>query len=308
MKIIRHTISIILCFCLVTIMAATTYAKPKDSQHGPGEPILNGAEIMILGSQSDSQMMSYVITTKSGHIIVVDGGLDLDAEHLKSVLKEKGGVVKAWFITHPHSDHVGALSKLLEDDADITIEGLYYKFFDMNWYVRNEAYRADAVERAVNAFAKLDPQALHGDINAGDIIQVDDVSIKVLNNPYDYNFNSINNSSVAYRMEISGQRVLFLGDMGPEAGNSLMAEVGTEELKADIVQMAHHGQYGVSKEVYEAISPSVCMWNSPRWLYNNDNGGGKGSGPYLTLEVRAWMSELHVKKHYAVYDGDKIIK
>ena len=50
------------------------------------------------------------------------------------------------------------------------------------------------------------------------------------------------------------------------------------------------------------------MWNSPEWLWDNDNGGGKGSGSYLTLKVREWMNELGVKKHYVMKDGDQIIK
>jgi putative metallo-beta-lactamase domain protein len=283
--------------------------KPEGSAKGPGIGILNGQEILMLANQSDSQMMSYIITTKNKELIVVDGGLDLDAEHLRQAIIARGGKVSAWFITHPHSDHVGALVKLINDGLqEISIDAVYYNFVDDDWYKRNEAYRADMVLKAKEALAKLGAEKLHGNIKTGDLIQVDDVKIHVLNDPYLFAVNSINNSSVALRMEIGSKRVLFLGDMGPEAGAALLKDVGAEGLKADIVQMAHHGQYGVEKNVYEAIRPSICMWNSPAWLYDNDNGGGIGSGKWFTLQVRSWMDELGVTKHFVIKDGDQLIK
>lgn len=311
MKNLRQITAIILCIVLSSFafMNADAKIKPEGSAKGPGIGILNGQEILMLANQSDSQMMSYIITTKNKELIVVDGGLDLDAEHLRQAIIARGGKVSAWFITHPHSDHVGALVKLINDGLhEISIDAVYYNFVDDDWYKRNEAYRADMVLKAKEALAKLGAEKLHGNIKTGDLIQVDDVKIHVLNDPYLFAVNSINNSSVALRMEIGSKRVLFLGDMGPEAGAALLKDVGAEGLKADIVQMAHHGQYGVEKNVYEAIRPSICMWNSPAWLYDNDNGGGIGSGKWFTLQVRSWMDELGVTKHFVIKDGDQLIK
>ena len=81
-----------------------------------------------------------------------------------------------------------------------------------------------------------------------------------------------------------------------------------EKLKSDIVQMAHHGQNGATKELYEQINPTICMWPTPEWLWNNDSGEGKGSGPWKTLETRQWIEELKVKKNYVEKDGDITIK
>lgn len=307
------------CLAAVGAMPFLSFAKPftysvtkvgdSSPDVGPGKVSLGGAEIMLLNTQSDSQMMSYIITTNAGELIVVDGGLPEDAHYLANVIKSKGGRVSAWLITHPHSDHVGALTKLINEGMEgITVDGLYYKYQDMDWYIRNEAYRSQMVADSIEAFNKLNPSVRHGDIKKGDIIELGGAKIHILNNPYLFTVNAINNSSIAYRIDINGKRILFLGDMGPEAGESLKNDVPAKELKADYVQMAHHGQYGVNKDVYELISPRVCMWNAPAWLWDNDNGGGKGSGQYLTLEVRRWMEELGVKFHYVIKDGDQIIK
>lgn len=281
----------------------------KNNYIGPGVSIFKGAEIMMLSGATKSQMMSYVITTKSGKLIVVDGGLEADADKLRDIIVQKGGNVDAWLITHPHSDHVGAITKLLNDGlGNIQIQGVYYHFLDNDWYTRNEAYRAQTVFDCKKAFEKLSPAQKHSEVKRGDLIDLGDAKIHILNSPYEFTFNSINNSSIAYRVDIDERRVLFLGDLGEVAGDNLLKDVGKEELKSDLVQMAHHGQYGVSKEVYKAINPNICLWNTPEWLWNNDNGDGVGSGSWLTLEVRAWMQELGVRKNYIIKDGDQIIK
>ncbi len=308
MKVIRKSYTLILVIVILILnLSLITFADvigyKKSINSGPSYGILNGGKIILLRSNTESQMMGYIIRSKNGKLIVVDGGLEADAVHLKEMLKEEGGKVDAWLITHPHSDHVGALINVLNDkDSAITIGGIYYHLTDLNWYKRNEAYRADYVEKFIKSLANASPSILHSKIKYGDIIDLDDVKIHVMNSPYLFNVNAINNSSIAYRVDMSGKRIMFLGDMGEQGGDCLLRDVPRDELKSDIVQMAHHGQYGVSKKVYEAISPSIAMWNSPEWLYNNT------SGKYLTLEVRKWMQEIGVKRNYVMKDGDQIIK
>ena len=280
-----------------------------DSKFGPGAKIFQGGRITMLSNQSSSQMMSFILETREGGVIVVDGGTPGDAGHLADTLRSKGGHVKAWFITHPHSDHVGALTEILNDPGSgITIDQLYYSFTGMDWYHLNEEYRADMVEKALDAFQKLPADRLHGDITKGQVITIDSVTVTVMNDPYLYEHNSINNSSVAYKVLMDGKTILFLGDMGEEAGNQLLADVGAEALKADVVQMAHHGQYGVTREVYEAIRPQICMWPTPGWLWDNDNGGGPGSGPWFTQDTIRWVRELGVVTNYCIKDGDQVIE
>lgn len=308
MKNFKRELSIVLVLLiLLASMNLTSFASNLSSVNkntiGPSFGILNGASITMLRSNTASQNMGYILKTKSGKIIVVDGGLEEDGAHLKEMLRTEGGKVSAWLITHPHSDHVGALINVLNDkNSAISIEGIYYNLTDMDWYRRNEAYRADYVQKFVDSLKNVEPSVLHSKIKYGDIINIDDASIHVLNGPYLFTVNSINNSSIAYRVDMGGKRIIFLGDMGEQAGDSLISDVQASELKADIVQMAHHGQYGVSKRVYEIISPTIAMWNAPEWLYNNT------SGKYLTLEVRKWMKDIGVKSNYVIKDGDQLIK
>ena len=253
--------------------------------------------------------MSFVIKTKNGKLIVVDGGLPEDAPHLVETIKSFGTEVSAWILSHPHSDHGGAFAKIAENGFEgLQINAFYYNIREQAWYDKFESHRAGMVNTIRNAIAKL-PAGVSHMTSKGEVYYVDGVAIHVLNNPYWIESNSINNSSVVFRLDFdNGTRVLFLGDMGPQAGESLKAEVPASELKADIVQMAHHGQYGVNKDVYELIAPKVAMWNAPGWLWDNDGGSGYNTGNYKTLEVRAWMDEIGTKTNYVIKDGDQTIK
>lgn len=279
--------------------------KPK----GPGERMLGGTKVMLLANQTDSQMLSAVIQTSKKSLIVIDGGTPGDAGHLLDTIRANGGKVTAWFITHPHSDHVGALTEIINSpDSQITIENIYYNFADISWYYANEEYRADTVSKLLKSFESIPKEKLHGSIAKGEQIQVDDIKVTVMNQPYLFSNNAINNSSVAYKFEINGSKLLFLGDMGVEAGAQFLADNTPENLKADIVQMAHHGQFGVSQEVYQTIAPSICLWPTPGWLWNNDNGGGTGSGPWTTAQTIQWMNDMGAVIHYSIKDGDQILE
>lgn len=305
----RFFACLLLLSCLVFVFPTQVFAGlSSDAGSGPGAGRFGGSEMIMLKNTTNSQMMSYVITTKDKSVIVVDGGLGEDAAHLKEIIKSRGSHVHAWFITHPHSDHVEALVNIINEGLDgITIDKIYYNFPEMDFYQRNEPYRADMVRRAIEAFETL-PSSTLSITKKGDVIELPGVKITILNNPYLFAHNAINNSSIVFRVDMGTKRILFLGDLGKEGGESLLSEVDANELKADYVQMAHHGQYGVDRPVYEIINPSVAMWNAPEWLYNNDNGTGVGSGSWLTLEVRKWMEEIGVKENFVMKDGDQYIK
>lgn len=272
----------------------------------PQEAILGGAVLTMLNSQSDSQMLSVLLETSQGSLIVVDGGLGADAEYLRSQIAARGGHVAAWLITHPHGDHVGALYQILQAEASgqatgITIDAIYYSFAAPEWYTAKDQSESTMAHSIIGSFAGL-PQTMLHSVSKGQLIQVDDVTIQVLNDRYETETDRGNNAGIVYKAYVNGKSILFLGDMAEEGGNRLLSELGAAALKSDIVQMAHHGQNGVSEEVYKAISPSICLWPTPAWLWNNEGAR------YKTPVTKTWMSRLNVEKHYCMKDGDQMLR
>lgn len=236
----------------------------------------------------------------------MDGGLGADKDYLKEQILARGGHVSAWLITHPHGDHSGALYRILQDEATgissgIQIDGFYYSFGDPNWYTEHDPSEVTMAHSIIGTFARLPQEKLHT-VYGGMKFMVNDVEIQVMNDRYEIERDSGNNASIVYKVKAGESTILFLGDMGKEGGNRLLAECGTEALQSDIVQMAHHGQGGVGEKVYQAIAPKICLWPTPQWLWGNQGNR------YAIQATKNWMLKLKVQKHYCTKDGDQILR
>ena len=262
-------------------------------------------ELWMLGSPTGAQNLSIVIKSPHGKLIVIDGGWEADADKLSSLILQQGGKVDAWLITHPHEDHVGALCAILNDSSrKIKIDKIYCSLATPDWYRQVSPTGAGIADQLLSAFMKLPVGTVTNNIGRGTEINIDDINIRVLNNRGVYTYNGVNNSSLVYKIRVSGQSILILGDLAYDGGKDLIKTCTVAELKSDIVQMAHHGQQGVDQDAYALIAPTTCLWPTPAWLWDNDNGGGIGSGPWGTLTTRAWMDALGVKDNRSLKDGD----
>ncbi|MEY8339171.1 MBL fold metallo-hydrolase [Lachnospiraceae bacterium 62-35] len=285
--------------------------QEEDGKAPLEEKILGGASLTLLAGADDRQMLSAVIQTKEGSLIVVDGGNPADADHLTEVLSSKGGHVKAWLITHPHADHIGALNTILaREESRIMIDKVYYSFAPISHYEKDSTEADISLIRnfIYNLESKLPEEKRDGKITKGTEIQVDEVLITVLNRAFQMPTDTINNSSVCYMINVNGVYIDFLGDMGQEGGEKLIKSWDTTQLKCDILQMAHHGQNGVNEQVYQVFRPKICLWPTPQWLWDNDCGYGPGTGKFRTETTKEWMARLGVRKHYCTKDGDQIIE
>ncbi|HHT92996.1 MAG TPA: hypothetical protein GXZ66_05760 [Clostridiaceae bacterium] len=141
-------------------------------------------------------------------------------------------------------------------------------------------------------------------VQKDDRIAVDDVTFDILLTcDESVTYNAINESSIVIRMNVGEETVLFLADLG-EASGFRLRKAHRENMKSDVVQMAHHGSNGVARIIYEMVSPKACLWPTPEWLWNNDQGNGFNTGPWETVELYEFMkNELGVKHHFVSKDG-----
>lgn len=269
---------------------------------------LGGGTLLQVANRSHVQSMMYLIETTNGKRIMIDSGnylKDEDGKHLYDLLKQKGGKVDAWIFTHAHDDHFGGLLWIWEniENPQLEIGEIYFSFPPLEW-VRS---KSDRLGRYLEKFYSymnqygIVPKTLNKESN----ICVDDISIEVLNDLDGYEtYKDFNDTTIAFLVHFPKRSVLFLGDLAVEGGNKLLEMCPHDKLRQDIVQMAHHGQRGVTKEFYSVVMPKICLYCTPDWLWENDNGGGKDSGPWKTLETRAWMDELGVQASFPHAYGD----
>lgn len=257
----------------------------------------------------DGQMLlnCYIIKTKNDKLIVVDGGGNgsgtPNVGYLYGYLQRLSGKdvpeIEAWILTHLHDDHVNEFIMIAKDPAKkIKIKNVYFNLPSKEFMERSEkgkyAYLFDEVRTAYDTLYGAGAFDAIGGKNVfeGNVITIDDVRLDVLMTVTDEETESnINDTSLIFRATIDGNTVMFLADAYIHEGRRLLEKYGAA-LKSDIVQMAHHGQAGVERDVYEAIDADVCLWPTPIWVWDNH------PGIYQTPEVRQWMRAMGVKYHY----------
>ncbi len=242
--------------------------------------------------------MGYLLKTDDGHISVVDGGGIVTAPVLEDHIEQLGGTVHTWILTHPHLDHIGAFLEVVKNQK-VNIERIAHAPLPETWVQEHEAMTLDLLNQYNTALTNMEGQKII--LQVGDTLTLGEgVGLRVLGAFNEtLTHNAVNNSSLVFRVESCSKTVLFLGDLGVRGGQYLLKNTELDRLKADYVQMAHHGQHGVDKKFYQAVGAKYALWPTPKWLWENRaDGKGYNSGNFKTFEVRAWMRELGIQKNY----------
>ncbi|MGP1589240.1 MAG: ComEC/Rec2 family competence protein [Oribacterium sp.] len=274
----------------------------------------DGASITMLKGTETGQQLCLVLSDGKGHLVIVDGGQKTNAGYLARYIKAHGGKVDAWLLTHPHSDHVGALAVMLEqqksgglsDYAGISMGEIYHSFAPMDFYQREEeAYRLPMIEEIYRDIADYDQTKVHYNAPAGTLLDIGGIHIEIMNQAYQFSVDSGNNSSIVYKITIGGKTLLVTGDLPYEAAEQLLRDRGAEALRADIVQMAHHGQHGGSPAFYQAVSPEYVLWPTHQALWAQVNDGfSEEQETYTIALTKHWIDGLSVRRNFVMAEGD----
>lgn len=268
--------------------------------------------IYMLAPEAGIQMGAYIICSDDGEAVVIDGGWQSDAQNLLSYLREATGMdiprISAWILTHPHPDHVEGFLEIMKNHRDrISLEGpILYNFPSVQYLERLDR---DAAECAGNFYRALPSFADKACIvTGGDSYTFGRMRFDFLCSPdYALKNDVCNNSSLVIKLTHGDRTVMLCADCGYDLGKKLLSQYGGSGiLKCDICQMAHHGQGGCDRDFYEAVSPSVCLWPTPAYLWNNDAGLGYNTHEWKTLDTRAWMEQIGVRENLVSMNGTQI--
>ncbi len=281
---------------------------------------MNENTVMYQITETSPFMMSFVIVTKNNNVIVIDGGRPADMPLLKKYVG--GRHISAWILTHAHEDHIsGFIDEYKKNKlVDFDVEMVYYNFPPMeiidNHNVRDYEYFKSELLETLPSFLEILPEIkdkTHLTVQ-GESIQIDEVKIEFIFSYHkELTNNLMNDSSLVFKLSTPNKSVIFLGDIGPDAGDYLYFE-SKDKLKADMVQMAHHGGLGCGMEVYAAIEPEACLWCCRKEWYEGsyypkimDNKQKLIDLGWMRMHkiplTRRWMEQLGVKKHYVTKDG-----
>lgn len=260
---------------------------------------------------------SFILKTREGKIIVIDGGhtqeLPRLIECLKSVSGEEVPTVTAWIFSHMHGDHYGAYLRLNEEEAfrdKLIVKDMYCNFLGREFLTEISSEAGPGYGPVWDTMMGSD-KTIGANIHVvqkGDIIAVDEIEFEVIHVP-DIEFGksmNANDSSVVYKMTYDkGQTIMFLGDAEWVCDNDLLANCA-DKLKSDVVQVGHHGCGNVSRRCYELIDAKVYIWQCGERFWYQDSGEGLNTHNVGFIRYRAFMKEIGVKNENVYVTMDDI--
>ena len=243
-------------------------------------------------SLTNDQSSFYTITDSDGHLIVIDGGWEGDAEYVREVVEYFGGKIDAWMITHPHFDHIRAFNKLFASENCPEIGTVYVSEFNYEQY-KEEAKQWDQFEDYETFLAVTQGSDKIQYLHAGDCVEICGITVDVY---HDYTTkdggDACNDGSLVFEVYGESESMLFCGDTGEEQSECIIEAFG-DKLSADYLQMGHHGNGGLSEEFYQLVSPKVAFFDAPEWLMNPEEGSS-----YTTPENRELMESMGAEIYY----------
>lgn len=217
-----------------------------------------GAKTKLHMPELNDNGNSFIIQLKNGHFVVEDGGREADAPYLLDYLEKltpdgEKPVIEAWFITHAHDDHSGAMRKIISDPqqaARVIVDGIYY--VDLSNDIQQDLVEDVAtgvwfVKNAGNAFLNQDGKsAKFYRPSLGQRYYFCDISIDIAltldqltqDGLYGVDFND---TSTWLMHNIEGQRFLHAGDAAETGIHTVMDLYDKEYFELDVFSVLHHG-------------------------------------------------------------------
>ena len=219
--------------------------------------------------------MTYVVKLDNGEFLVADSGTNKQHSYIYDELMRLSDdgkpVVAVWTFSHFHQDHNGGFVEFVQNEEymkNVTIKSVMYN---------TPEYQLISLASPLDKRNMAKWESLIDSIGAtryqartGQKYAFANAEIEVLYTyedlmPFFIYHDRSNPSSFVYLLTIEGQKFVITGDCCSEA-SSLMVERYGKELRADFVQLPHHGHGdgGTDPRFYECVDAEYVLWPASR--------------------------------------------
>lgn len=194
------------------------------------------------------------IELPNGETILIDGGEKEYGSVVKNYIKKLNySRIDYLFATHPHSDHIGGLTEIVNSFdigniymPDVSIDTSSYYDLLKAIKSKNEKVKVAKPEELV--------------INDGDL------SLQILA-PISSNYEDLNNYSIVLKLIYKEKSFLFMADAEYDSEMELLKN---SNIKADVLKVGHHGSNSSTNYNFlKKVDPSIAIISVGT---NNDYG------------------------------------
>ena len=236
-----------------------------------------GGQAMTVRFIDVGQGASTLVSMGDIHILI-DAGENDQGDKVVEQLKAWGVDRLALAIgTHPHSDHIGGM-----DDVLNALEVEAYMMPEV-------AHTSKTYESVLQALEENEIPVTYP--QAGDSLELGGMRLTVLG-PEQVEEDDLNNCSLVSRVDSAYGSVLIPGDCERQAEEAMLK--GNRPLKADVLQLAHHGS---STSNTEAFLKAV----DPKWVVIPVGEGNSYGHPHDEILQR--VEELGCKAYRTDWNG-----
>ena len=177
--------------------------------------------------------------------VLIDGGTNLVTDKITAYLKRSSVThLDAVIVSHPDSDHIGSLPDIIDEfGTDVVYFGKY-----------SDSHKTPEYEKLINSIKEN---------NIKTVIPVSDKPVEIGNMTFKFyqpekDFGNTNDNSLVTMLEYDEKRFLFTGDISSKREESMVNS--DEELKCDVLKVAHHGsKYSSSEDFFVKASPETAV-------------------------------------------------
>ncbi|MBQ7248198.1 MAG: MBL fold metallo-hydrolase [Lachnospiraceae bacterium] len=233
---------------------------------------------------------SFFLQLKNGHFIINDGGTENELPYLLDDLEAlvpegEKPVIEAWFMSHPHTDHMGVFKAFLnnKDQMDrVYVENMYFNMLGeeaAKYYDRmGEDYTvlSNYVRGLPKMLSKQDGGAPElYEMAIGDRYYFNDFSVEVIYSsevqPYE-DLHGVNGSCTWLLYNIEGQKILFPGDGLFSSQKFIMNTYDRAYFDLDIYFPSHHGYDTYDQFTYYLKRLDTVLYPNYHKLLGGESG------------------------------------
>lgn len=216
---------------LICLLSMTVFADTASSN----KLIVNYIDV----GQGDSELIEC-----NGQFMLVDAGERDKGTVVVNYLKSRG-VEKLDYViaTHPHSDHIGGMSEVLNT-------------FPVSNIIMPKVNNTTATyTNMLKVIQQKGIKAIEPKI--GDSYKLGNSTFTIIG-PKKYDTKNMNNDSVAFRLVYGNNSFIFCGDAETEEENDIVASGQT--LKSDVYKVSHHGSTTSSSSAFlNKVQPKYAV-------------------------------------------------